>query len=184
LQNQREQEAFTIASVELEAIKSRLTRRQREVVADFDRRWDRGDDFKPSNSVYSGFKAICAEYGVKITYEKRMGTGPMERVEWVEPVDSGSWWPSNEPDYQKRIQMKAEFRQNVRRAHQIKLGLLSTEPAVTIEMSDRLDLLEAKLAQMQAEIDRLKDRPLKVIAPGQRLTYDAAYDTTTPHVIH
>ena len=87
-------------------------------------------------------------------------------------------------DYQKRIQMKAEFRQNVRRAHQIKLGLLSTEPAVTIEMSDRFDLLEAKLAQMQAEIDQLKDRPLKVIAPGQRLTYDAAYDTTTPHVIH
>ena len=80
--------------------------------------------------------------------------------------------------------MKAEFRQNVRRAHQIKLGLLSTEPAVTIEMSDRFDLLEAKLAQMQAgQMTQLKDRPLKVIAPGQRLTYDAAYDTTTPHVI-
>jgi hypothetical protein len=161
LTNRREQEAFTIASVELEAIRTNLTKRERELLASFDQRWDHGDDFKPSNSVYRAFHSLCAEHGVKITYQKRSGTGPMEPVEWVEPVDSGSWWPSEEPDYKKRIEMKAEFRQRIRRQHQIKLGLLSMEPAVTVEMSDRLDQLEANIVQMQARIDELEQEPAR-----------------------
>jgi len=111
LTNRREQEAFTIASVELEAIRTNLTKRERgELLASFDQRWDHGGTTSSRPILYTEPSIrLCAEHGVKITYQKRSGTGPMEPVEWVELSIPGRGWPSEEPDYKKRIEMKAEF---------------------------------------------------------------------------